>query len=210
MTDYQQRFNASAESIRTDFQRNLEAVRNRRDLNTQARQTAIARAYAKARDGLNGIRQQEADYVTRQRNYLERKLFGNTDDIHGTNAVSSRDARERAAKLTTPDEAAQAYNRAQRDGDTALARAIAAQAADYAASVGAAPGWEHIVRHYAGSRPGLADAHKELAELREPGLGFDFRYVLPKPSELGRMGDHQVDQLVRSSLTIHGDGPTAA
>lgn len=210
MTTAQDRFNASPETLRAEFQRTVDNVRNRRDLSGQAQQVAIARAYKAARDGLARAQENDTERYHRQRNFLERKLFGNSDDVGGNNAISSRDARDRAAKLTDPQEAADAYNRAQRDGDRDLTRAIAAHAADYASHPTAPPGWQNIVGHYAQTRPALADTYKELSEMQQPGIGTDFTYVLPMPTELGRLGDHQVDRLAATDLTIHGNGPEAA
>ncbi|MFJ1995720.1 hypothetical protein [Streptomyces asiaticus] len=201
---------ATPESIRADFQRSMDTIRGRRDLSTQARQVAIARTYTKTRDGLAALQQADTERYERQRQFLERKLFGNTADVSGSNALSSRDARERAAKLNDPREAAAAYQRAQRDGDRDYARAIAAHAADQASTPILGSAWQPIVQQHAQSTPGLADAYQELADMRQPGTGMDFSYVLPMPSELGRLQDHQVDQLAATDLTIHGDSPTAA
>jgi hypothetical protein len=207
---YQDRFVTSAEQLTAEFQRNINAARARRDITPQARQIAIARAYTKARDGLTQLQAHDTEKYHQQRSRLERKLFGNTDHISGASAVSSRDARDRAAKYTNPDDAAAALGRAQRDGDADLARAIAAHAADNASTeVGSHTAWGAVVQRYADSRPALADAYKELTELHHPGHGMDFTYVLPKPREIGSMADHQVDQLARTDLTIHG-GPEAA
>lgn len=200
---------ATPDSIRATYDRQITAIRGRRDLTAQARKVAIARAYTTAQEQLAQLQQADTEHYHRQRNYLERKLFGSTTDVTGTHAVSSRDARREAAKLTDPDEAARAFNRAQRDGDADLCRAIAAHAAENASHNAAAPGWSAIVGHYASSSPGKQDTYTELAGMRQPGVGFDFTYVMPSPSELGRLSAYQVTQLAATDLTIHGDGPEA-
>lgn len=201
---------STPDSIRATYDRKVEGIRGRQDLSPQARQVAIARAYTTAQEQLAQVQQADTEHYHRQRGYLERKLFGSTTDVTGTNALSSRDARERAAKYETPQDAADAFNRAQRDGDSDMQRAVAARAAEYASHATAAPGWGHIVQHYASSTPGKQDTYDELTNMREPGVGFDFTYVLPTPSELGRLTAGQVTQLADSDLTVYGDGPQAA
>ncbi|WP_406128341.1 hypothetical protein OHQ89_42760 [Streptomyces canus] len=201
---------ATPESVRAERERKLANIRGRNDLSPQARQVAVARAHRDAEKKMQALLQDDTEHYHRQRNFLERKLFGNTGDVTGTNALSSRDARERASKYTDPQDAADAFNRAIRDGDTDMQRAIAAHAAELGSHQTAAPGWSAIVQHYADATPGRADTYKELAEMRQPGIGFDFTYTLPAPSELGRLNAAQVEQLADSDLTIYGDGPQAA
>ncbi|MGW3408079.1 hypothetical protein [Streptomyces sp. NPDC000888] len=201
---------ATPDSIRAAYDRKLTNLRGRQDLSGQARQVAIARAYQEAQQQLGRLHQADTDHYHRQRNYLERKLFGSTTDVNGTNALSSRDARERAANYSDPIEAATAFNRAMRDGDTDMQRAIAAHAAEQGSHETAPPGWTAIVKHYATSTPSKQDTFNELSNMQEPGLGMDFTYMVPSPSELGRLTAYQVTQLADSDLTVYGDGPQAA
>ncbi|WP_310725045.1 hypothetical protein [Streptomyces sp. N2A] len=201
---------ATPESIRAEEDRKLANIRGRRDLSAEARQVAIYRIHQDAEQKMAAVQQADTEHYHRQRNFLERKLLGSTTDVTGTNALSSRDARERAAKYETPQDAADAFNRAQRDGDSDMQRAIAARAAELSSHPTAPPAWGHIVRHYASTTAGKQDVYDELASMREPGIGLDFTYVLPKPSELGRLTTAQLSQLADSDLTVYGDGPQAA
>lgn len=207
-TPYQQASNTPVERLRATFQRNLDNIRGRQDLTPQAREVAIARAYRTIRDGLAAARQADIEKYQRQRSFLERRLFGG-DDSTGYNALSARDAREKAAAYTDPGEAAAAFQRAQRAGDTDLAKALAAHAADLASApiVGAA--WQPIVQQYAEGNERRTNTYKELSELADPSAGLDFTYVLDKPRELGRYHDQQIDQVANSDLEVHG-GPEAA
>lgn len=207
-TPYQQAANTPVEQLRATFQRNLDNIRGRQDLTPQAREVAIARAYRTTRDGLAAARQTDAERYQRQRSFLERRLFGG-DDSTGYNALSARDAREKAAGYSDPREAHEAFQRAQRAGDTDLAKALAAHAADLASQpiVGAA--WQPIVRQYVEGNDRRSKAYEELSKLADPTDGLDFTYVLDKPRELGRYHEHQVDQVANSDLEVHG-GPEAA
>jgi hypothetical protein len=208
-TPYQQAFNTPAEQLRATFQRSIDGIRNRQDLNPQAREVAIARAYRNARDGLARAQQADADRYQRQRSLLERRLFG-AEDNSGHNAMSQRSAREMAAKLNDPREAAATYQRALRDGDSDLCRAIASHAADLASQpiVGAA--WQPIVQQYVEGNDRRSKAYNELSELADPNSGLDFTYQVPKPREIGNYQDHQIDRIAGSDLEVHGDGPQAA
>ncbi|MGW7604480.1 hypothetical protein [Streptomyces antimycoticus] len=196
---------ATPESIRADYDRTVTRIRARQDLSAQARQVSIARAYNKAQEQMAQVQQADTARYNRQRQFLERKLFGNTGDINGSQALSSRDARERAAKLSDAREATAAFERAKRDGDTDFARAIAAHAADQAAMPIMGDAWQPIVQQYAESSPAKADTYNELASMRQPGTGMDFQYVVPSPSELGRLTAAQVTQLASSDLTVYGN-----
>lgn len=207
-TPYQQSANTPVERLRATFQRAVDGIRNRQDLTPQAREIAIARAYRTARDGLAATRQTDIEHYQRQRGLLERRLFGSTDAT-GADAGARRVAREMAAKHTDPQEAAAAFQRAVRDGDTDYAKAIAAHAADLATQpiVGAA--WQGVVAEYVKGDDRRATAYKELSELSDPSSGLDFTYQVSKPRELGRYYEHQVDQVANSDLEVHG-GPEAA
>lgn len=208
-TPYQQASNTPVERLRATFQRNLDNIRGRQDLNPQAREVAIARAYKTARDGLAAARQTDIERHQRQRSLLERRLFGG-DDSSGHNAMSARNAREKAAEFTDPQAAAAAFQRAQRAGDVDMAKALAAHAADLASApiVGAA--WQPIVQQYVEGDERRGRAFKELSEMNNPESGLDFTYIVDKPRELGRYHEHQVDQVAGSDLEVHGDGPQAA
>ncbi|MEV7983340.1 hypothetical protein [Streptomyces sp. NPDC086519] len=208
-TPYQQAFNTPVEQLRATFQRGLDNVRARQDLTPQAREVAIARAYRAARDGLARAQQSDADRYRRQRALLERQLFGG-DDSSGYNALSARDAREKAAQLTDPREAHAAFQRAQRDGDTDYAKAIAARAADLASQPIVGQAWQPIVASYVQGNDRRAKAYQELAELADPSSGLDFTYILPKPREIDAYQDHQIDAIAGSDLGVYGDGPQAA
>ncbi|MFE9065034.1 hypothetical protein [Streptomyces violaceusniger] len=200
---------ATPESIRAGRDRLLASVRDRRDLTAQARQVAIARAHQDAEQKMQALLQQDTERYHRQRQFLERKLFGG-DDATGYNALSARDAREKAVKLTDPSEAHAAFQRAQRAGDTDMVKAIAAHAADHASTGILGEAWQPIVSAYAQTSPGKQDTYNELANMQQPNTGTDWTYALDTPSELGRLSASQVTQLADSDLTVWGDGPQAA
>jgi hypothetical protein len=199
----------TAADIRAARDRQLANIRGRRDLSDQARQVAVARAQRTAEQNMAALLEEQTASYHRQRSYLERKLFGG-DDNTGYNAMSARDAREKAAKVTDPREAIEAFQRAQRAGDTDMVKALAARAADLASAPLVGAPWQPIVAAYADTSPSKADTYKELSEMQQPNTGGDWTYALDQPRELGRLSAAQVDQLADSDLTVYGDGPQAA
>ncbi|MFI1376886.1 hypothetical protein ACH4UY_33395 [Streptomyces longwoodensis] len=199
----------TADSIRADLDRKLASIRNRRDLTDHAKQVAVARAYEDAQTRMEQARQADTERFQRDRQRLERQLFGAPDSI-GSDAMSQRQAREMASQIGDPQAAADAYRRAVRDGDKAYARAIASHAADMATIPLLGLAWKGVVEMYAQDSPARAEALAQLDQLREPGMGTDFTYVLPTPSEMGRLSPGQVLALAGDDLEVHGDAPSAA
>ncbi|MFE6429750.1 hypothetical protein ACFVOB_30325 [Streptomyces rochei] len=197
------------DSIRAEYERKLSHIRGRRDLTDQAQRVAIARAFSEAQTKMEQLQQADTERWERDRARLERQLFGAADTF-GADAVNQRQAREMAAQLNDPHQALAAYQRAKRDGDTAYARAIASHAADLAAIPILGVAWKGVVEAYTQESPGKADAYRQLAGMHQPGHGTDFTYVLPTPSEMGRLSAGQVMALADTDLDVHGDAPTAA
>ncbi|MEU6114901.1 hypothetical protein ABZ840_10280 [Streptomyces sp. NPDC047117] len=205
MADRKQQY----EQVYGKLQADVEGVRGRRDITPQAKRVAIARAYAQARDKLRAAQQADVDAYQSKRTGLERRLFG-AEKATGTDAISRRDARDRAKKFEDPTEAIGAFKHAQRDGDSVLAQAIALHAAEMATSpVGRVdPKWQGVVSAYAESSPGKADIYRELTELRSPTTFAEAPYYsVMKPSELGVMKEPDIDRLAATDLDIGGVDP---
>lgn len=199
------------EQIHAAYNRKVEQIRARQDLTPQARQVAIARAHTAASEQIGQLRDTARQQYQERRETLEKRLFGQRE-VSGVDALSARDARERAARFTHPDEALAAYKRAQRDGDKDMMRALGNWAADQAAMPHLGESWRPLVEHHAAATPGYAQNLEELRSLVEPGTYTDTTYVTPAvPSELGRMSPQQVVSLANSDLTVYGnDAPEAA
>ncbi|MFD5790724.1 hypothetical protein ACFWH1_29410 [Streptomyces sp. NPDC127037] len=199
------------DQIRESYARQIEKIRDREDLTPQAKQVAMARAHTTASERINAIRDNDRQQYQERRTALEKRLFGSRE-LSGIDAISARDARDRASKYLHPDEAAQAYQRAQRDGDKEMMRALGNWAADQAALPFLGDSWRPLVEQHAAATPGYGQNLEELRSLREPGTYNDGTYVTPAvPSELGRMSPQQVSSLAASEMTVYGnDAPEAA
>ncbi|MEU9557359.1 hypothetical protein [Streptomyces fumanus] len=199
------------EQVHNAFSRKIEQIRARQDLTPQARQVALARAYKTAADQIASIRETDRQQYTERRATLEQRLYAGRQ-VTGTDALSARDARERAAQYTHPDEAQAAYQRAKRDGDRDMMRALGNWAADQSALPALGEAWLPLVEQHAANTPGYAETFNELRSLREPGAFGDHTYAPPvAPSELGRLNPQQINSLANSDLEVHGgDTPEAA
>jgi hypothetical protein len=199
------------DQIREAFQRKTEKIRARQDLTPQAKQVALARAHKAAAEQIAAVHDTDRQQYQERRAQLEKRLFGQRE-VSGTDALSARDARERAARFTHADEALKAYQRAQRDGDRDMMRALGNWAADQAAMPTIGEAWLPLVEQHAANTPGYAETFNELHSLREPGTWGDATYVAPAvPSELGRLTPQQVASLAKTDLEVHGnDTPEAA
>lgn len=199
------------EQIREQYNRQIERIRNRQDLTDQAKQVAMARAHRSASERIAATRDADRQQYETRKATLEKRLFGNRE-LSGMDALSARDAREKAAKLTDPQEAQAAYSRALRDGDREYARAIASHAADQASIPLFGEAWLPVVETHAENTPGYGANLQEFRSLREPGTYDDTTYMTPDvPQELGRMSVQQVNTLADSELTVYGnDAPKAA
>ncbi|MFF1336362.1 hypothetical protein ACFVYT_00325 [Streptomyces sp. NPDC058290] len=193
--------------IRQQLDSKVQHIRGQKNLTTRAKQTMIARAYLEARNGLDELREQEAARIERQREQLDRKLFGTNGFSPDPNTViARRDANDRAAKLDTPAEAEHALRRAEREGDRIMAKAIAARAADYSGD----PSWAQLLNQYVDGKPEETATLQAMVDLPDTNdavwrIGKAIEYSVAAPSELG---SHMPESL--AALPLDGDAPTAA
>ncbi|RST13469.1 hypothetical protein [Streptomyces sp. WAC05950] len=199
----------NADDIRQALDTKTRQINGQRNLTPQAKRTMIARAFIEARNALDQLKADEVDRIHREREKHERKLFGTTGFNPDPNAViARRDANDRAAKLETPVEAEHAMRRAEREGDSIMAKAIAARAADYSGD----PGWSNVVRAYVADKPNEAATLQAMQDLPDTNDGVwrmrqAIEYSVSTPSELGdNVHPHQVDAIASRSL----DGDAAA
>lgn len=195
----------NAEEIRQSLDSKVQRVNSQKNLNTRAKQTMIARAYIEARDALAELKEQEVARIERQRDQLDRKLFGTNGFSPDPQAViARRDANDRAAKLESPAEAEHALRRAEREGDRIMAKAIAARAADYSGD----PSWAQILGQYVEGKPEETATLQAMVDLPDTNDGVwrmvkAIEYSIATPSELG-------DQMPEGLAALPLDGDVAA
>ncbi|MER8008124.1 hypothetical protein [Streptomyces sp. NPDC094149] len=195
----------TAEDVRANLNAKAERINAQRNLAPHVKQTMIARAYLEAHQQLAELKDAETRSVQRERKQLERKLFGNAGlTLDPQAAVSRRDAADRAARIDTADEALRVMQRADRDGDTTLAKAIASRAADYSGD----PVWAKVVHAYVAERPSDAETLDAMQQLpnTEDGvwkLQQAMRYGVLPPSGVEGMDHYQLQ--AAASRPLDGD-----
>ncbi len=105
--------------------------------------------------------------------------------MSGVDAVSFRDAQDRAAQLEDAQQAAVLLDRAVQSGDHHLAQAVAEKA--YSNASGLFGGqWADVLNQYAAARPWAADKLNEYGDALWQGDSFNaaMTFGVPRPTGL--------------------------
>ena len=152
----------------------IQRLRDDRDLTDEARRRLVEE-WTRASKELGEPRADERDRLTRREGELERRLFGlgGAGGLDGAaQAISARDAQDRAGRLTDPQEAAALLARAEQNGDPTLARAIAHHALQQSRSAmtpSAGDAWEGVLAAFVDARPHMTPVVEELAMIERLG-----------------------------------------
>lgn len=170
-------------------------------LSPEGRQRAIAKAYTRAQDKLDSIRQTQVKTTANARNDVEARLFGLPKYSDPAAVIGYRDAQDRAGRIENVGEAQQMLRRAQISGDTQLARAILGRAFE--------TGWGDVVDAYVEADPSIANDVDSLINLnvgdaraatRAERLATDMTYKVGRPQELSGLNDTKIAQLAIESI----------
>jgi len=182
-----------AEGFHADLNASLKAIRENADLTREGRQRQIAASYLRAKQGLDQLRQEFMDGAVHDAKIHSKDIFGAACAI-GADAISVRDAADRASRLTDADEALGLLQMADENGDEVLARAVAQQS--YRAAKQATfgdEGWTSVLGEYLGSRPEVAAKLSELESAQANDLETNFRnegvFFLGPPSEISQFSE---------------------
>lgn len=187
----------TARQIHDTYQAQLARIESNRTYSDDAKRAMSARAYKQAAAQLEELRQAEVDTIVRRRAALQRRMFGQAGTADAQTVIARRDANDRAAKFDDPRTATDALQRAEMEGDTLMAQAIASRAAQY--------GWGDVLSTYATDRPGFAEAAAEFNQLPDPDdIEFKFRhtgqFIAVPPSSLANANPGEVDRLAQQDL----------
>ena len=118
----------------------------------------MARATLQAKKEAQALKAEFLAEREARRESLERRLFGLAGTPSATELMVMRDSRDRAASLTSAEDAQLKLKLANQAGDTFMAKAIA--------QVAAAKGWAEVVETYAETAPlGTRSVLEQLADL---------------------------------------------
>jgi hypothetical protein len=177
--------------LRAAYNQALTQVRGDASLSELGKTQTIARAWMNTRAEIQRLAQLDIDTAIARFDTLEAEVFG-ASTVTGADAVSFRDATDRATKLVSSDAAAQALGTATLSGDRVLAQAVVLRAWQM--------GWQDVVDQYALSHPAVTDQLAELGSLRRhldsrvSHAGSIIGTSLIKPTELA---DMQLDQITK-------------
>ncbi len=182
-----------ADTVRDGLNQQIERIRGRRELSTDAMLSLVAAAYVKGKAQLDGMDTNNPAQVAAQVAAVKRAAFGIDDLLTGssqadraTMAMSFRDAQQRAAQTTTSSEAQTLLDMANQSGDELLARAVGNHAMT-TMDMG------DVAEAYLDQHPAQAEALDELQQLQQPASAATmFEFVAPKPPELSSMSDGQI------------------
>lgn len=190
-----------AEGIGSRYFGQVESIRGNGDLTAEARQRRIAQAYSQASSAMAELKSGWEQSNVRRQETLTRDLFGSSG-ASGADAISFRDALDRAAQIETPEEAARILARAQNTGDTVLARAVAQAAYEQMGGALGGPEWVAVVNAFAEKTPTAVEKINELSDLQANGPSGDImtamHFHLSKPNELDRMTEASIEQLANA------------
>jgi hypothetical protein len=187
-----------AEAIRATLANEANAIRGNADYTTDARQKYLARSFVKAQDAMTAHRRSFLGANSSDAASLRRDLFGATS-TSGDDAISVRDADDRASRIESSTEAHSLLVQAEENGDEVLARAIARRAYAQAKDFWAGSGWGEVLGLYVESRPEVAAKLEQLeaATRDERNASTIFAFVVSKPNELAGMADHKIRVLAQ-------------
>jgi hypothetical protein len=165
-------------AIRDSLGREVDQIRNNSMYSECGRAQEIAKILLAHRRQAEDLRSNFSTNNEDVRLKLTAKLFGIPGNADPATILVYRDAEDRAAKLTNPDEAATMLTRATEIGDTLLVRAVAGHAHSRK--------WQSVTESYADAA-GLTDNLNELNNLPSGAMlktAVTALFSLPTPPEL--------------------------
>lgn len=193
-----------AEGIHAELSASVAAIRANQDLNHDGRQRQIAASYVRAKRELDQLRQEFMRGADASAKVLSKDIFGAAVTV-GADAISARDAADRASRLADAQEALDLLRMAEENGDDVLARAVAQRSHREARH---APfgneGWSEVLAGYLEHRPAVADRMAELERAQAEDLETNFRneghfFVVP-PTEISQFSESALAAMSTSEV----------
>ncbi len=154
-----------AAKIRRALAEQIEEVRRQKNLTREGRAARIAKVIEDAKAKLAELRNAETQRLADRQDELERKLFGVKTTDHNR-IMAIRQADEIASRITDPEKARAAMNKADRNNDHDLLRALAEQCFLHAGDIQHGQAWQNLFDQWADSQYGGSDAVEEIREIR--------------------------------------------
>ncbi|AOD21316.1 hypothetical protein IM25_06510 [Rhodococcus sp. p52] len=182
-----------AEKIQASFARALEEIRSDRMLSDEGKKSRIRDLYISSKSKMDKLKTQTEQDEANRITTLQRRLFG-TVGTSAQDVIAQRDANDRAASLTSEEEALAMMQSAITFQDRMLQRAILRRAFEAGAELNPFNGrpqhWLDVINAYVDEHPTTEDDLRELLELSKAStnsnrpLRTTVTTWLIKPSEL--------------------------
>jgi hypothetical protein len=184
MTRVTDSISAEAERVRESLASQAKEIRESEDLTADGKERRIAEAHADATTRMDALKDKWREESKQSTSGAMRSAFG-SGYSSGADAISIRDAEDRVAQLETASEARELFERAQRNGDTVLSRAIGLEAMRRSEGNFFNHHWKLLLNDYAEANPSTAGSIKELVN-PSPEQGFQnaMTFMMPRASEL--------------------------
>lgn len=193
---------SNMDQVHEQLDRDIRRIDEHGEWSDQARTVAKARAWKRATDAAQILREQNDNAIRTQRKDLAREFLGYhyRGPVTGQDALSRRDAQDRAATIEDPAEALALLERAERSQDEHLASAIAERAAELSRE----PKWAAVAYAYAQTRPNAAkalEALQELPDLNDLQTQYNYTWHFSVPTPPGLVSDeYKLEQLAETDI----------
>ena len=175
-----------AAAIHAAMNADMQAARNNPDLSLEGRRNQIARVYGEAKRDMDALQAKWASNSTTTAVSLTQQLFGATS-TSGADAISARDADDRAAQIETGAQALALLERAENNGDGVLARALAQRAFSERGNFFGSD-WDPVLERYLSTRPGVAKKMEDLAAAARASIASGIQsagvFFIVEPTEI--------------------------
>ena len=170
---------AAVARIQRRLDEQLDTIRNTRSYSDKGRKAEMAKAVLAARAQVEELRSGfVAERETRRKN-LERIAFGIIGEPSAFDLMAARDAQDRAAKISTAEDAKAMLHRANQSNDESLAKAVAQAAFN--------KGWTEVANNFADmwDKRGALDLLGDTNAGRNTTLADATVFRIRNPAELG-------------------------
>jgi hypothetical protein len=203
MADIPQNVADQAAAVQDTLNRTVAALRVNADLTMDGRTRQFAVAYQRATQDMEQVQASFEGSSATTVSTLTKDIFGEVN-VTGADAISVRDAADRASRLETAEDAAALLDQADNNGDDVLARAVAQRAYQCRNDL-FGNDWAAVVDTYAVSHPEVGQRLSELESAQRTslmnGLTAAWTFSLAKPPELNAMSDTAIARMAAEPAT---------
>lgn len=173
-----------ADAIRASLDRRVKDIASNRDLTAEARIRMATDEHVDAKQKMDDLRQRVASERDRKQKAAASRLLGGATRLSGADAISMRDATERAERLEGAADARKLLDRARSNGDETLVRAIVFEARERSRSGFTGAAWARLLDEESREDSALASDIREMGAGQGGSIESAVRFMLPSLSDV--------------------------